>query len=212
MAGVEMADSVITLKTICLCLPEYPDQIEAAREHFMEVGLGDVEFFPGINAEVAGLATWHTYERDNPNTGFKIGTKCTGIWLSHWVLWAAMARENCEHIMVLETDARFLAGWKEKLKESLGIAPTNFDFLYPGHCCLKGHPQTHVAGDVWETKNIQCTHCYIVRRGVLPFLLSTLRKIHAPIDIQLQVECFPSLLTYAIVPRIVEQLNTIIPP
>jgi GR25 family glycosyltransferase involved in LPS biosynthesis len=200
------------IKAVCLCLPEYPKQIEEARAHFAEAGLENVEFFTGINAEVAGLATWHCYERDNPGTGFKIGTKCTGIWLSHWILWAAMMRENCEHIMVLETDARFLPGWKETLAESMDIVPTNFDFLYPGHCCLQGHPKTLVGGDVWETKSLQCTHAYIARRAVLPFMLQTLRRIHAPIDIQMQLECFPHLHTYAIVPRIVEQLNTIIPP
>jgi GR25 family glycosyltransferase involved in LPS biosynthesis len=200
------------IKAVCLCLPEYPKQIEEAQTHFAEAGLENVEFFTGINAEVAGLATWHCYERDNPGTGFRIGTKCTGIWLSHWMLWSAMMRENCEHIMVLEVDARFLPGWKEKLTEAMSVVPTNFDFLYPGHCCLEGHPKTLIGGDVWETKGIQCSHCYIVRRAVLPFLLQTLRRIHSPIDIALQDECFPHLNVFAIVPRIVEQLNTIIPP
>ncbi len=204
------------MKTICLCLPEYPDQIEAAKKHFEESGLYDVEFFWGINAEVAGLATEHPYERDNPGTGFKIGYKCTGIWLSHYMLWSALSRGNEEHYMILETDAKFLDGWKQKLDDALKIIPTNFDFLYPGHCCVEGHAHTvsgnGMFGEVWETKSIQCSHCYIVRRWTLQFMLRTLRKIWAPIDIQMQLECFPYLKTYAIIPRIVEQFNTVISP
>lgn len=208
----QSADSADGMKTICLCLPEYPEKIEAAKNHFESVGLGDVEFFSGIHAEIAGLATWHCYERDNPGSGFKIGTKCTGIWLSHYMLWSALSRDNEEHIMVLETDAKFLPGWKEKLDAALKIVPTNYDMLYPGHCCVAGHPKTHLGGAVWETKNIQCSHCYIVRRWALQVMIRTMRKIWAPVDIQMQLECFPYLRTYAIIPRIVEQFNTEISP
>ena len=48
-------------------------------------------------------------------------------------------------------------------------------------------------------------------RAALPFVLRTLRKVWAPIDIQLQMECFPHMKTYAIIPRIVEQFNTELP-
>lgn len=199
------------IKPICLCLPEYPEQIETAKKHFEDSGLDNVEFVWGIHAEIAGLSTWHTYERDAPGSGFKMGTKPTGIWLGHWIAWNVAMRFGDEHIMILETDAKFLPEWREKLDAALKIVPTNYDFLHPGHCCLKGHDNKWVAGDVWETKNAQCTHCYIVRRGVLPFMLKTIRKCWSPIDIQMQLEAFPYLNTYAIIPRIVEQFNTIIP-
>lgn len=200
------------IKAVCLCLPEYPEQIEASRQHFEESGLENVEFFWGIHAEVAGLATWHTYDVDHPGTGFKMGTKATGIWLGHVMLWSSVVRESCEHILVLETDARFLPGWKEKLDAAMKIIPSNFDFLHIGHCCMEGHPRTHVGGDVWESRHAQCTHAYIVRRAVIPFLLKTIRKCFAPIDCQLVLECFPHLNTYAVMPRIVDQFNTVISP
>lgn len=200
------------MKRVCLCLPEYPEKIEAARQHFEEAGLGEVEFFWGINAEVAGLATSHPYEIDHPGTGFKMGTKATGIWLGHVMLWASVIRESCEHIMVLETDAQFLPGWEDKLNEALRIVPSNFDFLHIGHCCVEGHPRTHVGGDVWESKRPLCTHAYIVRRAVIPFLLKTVRKCYAPIDCQLVLEVFPHLNCYAVIPRLVDQFGTVLSP
>lgn len=200
------------MKTYCVCLPEYPETIFKAQEHFMASGLPDVEFIWSIHAEIAGLATTHPYERDAPGSGFRMGAKPTGIWLAHLIAWNVAMRCSDEHVMILETDAQFQDGWKEKLDAALKIVPSNFDFLYPGHCCMEGHDRTHVGGDVWESKAIQCTHSYIVRRGVLPFMLKTIRKCYAPIDIQMQLECFPYLKTYAIMPRIIDQFNTIIPP
>lgn len=198
------------IKPICLCLPEYPDQIEAAKKHFAESGLENVEFFWGIHAEKAGLSTWHPYERDAPGSGFRVGPKITGIWLGHIMLWSAAMRDTADHIMVLECDAQFLPGWKEKFEEALKIIPTNFDFLHLGHCAVEGHPRKHIGGDVWETKHSQCTHCYIVRRAVLPFMLKTIRKCYAPIDIDMVLEIFPHLNCYAVIPRVVSQFNTIL--
>jgi len=200
------------MKTYCLVLPEYPDQIESAKQHFESVGLEDVNFFWGINAPVAGLATSHPYEIDNPGSGFKMGAKPTGIWLSHYMVWSAALQTNEDKFLILENDAKFPVDWKSKLEEALKNTPTNFDFLHIGSCCVEGHPKTHVGGDVWKTVHAQCTHAYIVRRGTIPFLLRTLRKIWAPLDCQLIFECFPHLNTYAVLPRIVDQFNTVLPP
>lgn len=203
------------MKTYCLCLPEYPDKIEAATKHFTDAGVGNVEFFWGINATAAGLdglSTVNTYEIDNPGSGYRMGPKPTGIWLSHYMLLNHIMHTNAEHAMILEDDAKFEDGWKPKLEQALKDVPSNFDFLHPGYCCAEGHPRTHVKGDVYETKHAQCTHCYVVRRGAIPFVLGRLRKIWSPIDIAFVFEVFPHLRTYAIMPRLVSQFNTVIPP
>lgn len=200
------------MRAVCICLPEYPDAIVAAQKHFEESGLNNVEFVWGIHAPTAGLATSHVYEKDHPGSGFRMGEKPTGIWLSHWMTWNCLMRYQDDYFMVLETDAKFEEGWKEKLDQALKDAPTNWDFIYPGSCCTEGHEMEHVAGNVYKTVHIQCTHCYIVARKCLPFLLRTLRKVWAPIDVQLQLECFPYLHTFLILPRLVSQFNTILPP
>ncbi len=200
------------MRAICICLPENEEANKIAEAHFKDSGVDSLEFMWGLNSTISGLDTCHPYEIDNPKSGFRMGPKPTGIWLAHWTCWQIAMRYPDEHILILETDAKFLSGWKEKLNAALKIVPTNYDFLHIGHCCLEGHPRTHIGGDVYETKHAQCSHAYIVRRAVLPFMLKTLRKIWAPIDIQMQLECFPHLHTYAIVPRIVEQLNTVIQP
>jgi GR25 family glycosyltransferase involved in LPS biosynthesis len=200
------------MKTFCICLPEYPDKIERAKKYFDEQGLKDVEFFWSLHADTAGLATWHTYEIDAPGSGYKMGANPTGIWLAHWMLWNTLAHLPYNRIMVLENDVQFCDGWKVKLENAIKDAPPDFDFLYVGSCCVEGFPKTHIKGEVYETKHIQCTHAYIIRRGCVPLLLRTLRKCWAPIDIQLQFECFPHLKTYAVLPRIFSQFNMTLQP
>lgn len=197
------------MKTYCICLPEYPDQIRKARAHFTASGLTNVEFFWGINAQVAGLATSHKYELDNPGGGWRIGEKATGCWLSHYMLWNALTQLPDELFFILETDAQFHPGFAVNFAQALKDVPSDFDYLAPGHCCLKGQPTKRVTGNVYESKHMMCTHAYVVKRKALPTLLS-MRKVWAPIDIQLKLECFPKLRTYAVVPRIVSQFNTVL--
>lgn len=200
------------IRTICICLPEYPEQIKAAAEHFAEVGLENLEWIWGINAPLAGLATSHCYEVDHPQSGFRMGAKPTGIWLSHLIAWNCLLRYPDDKFLVLESDAKLLDGWKDKLDQALSDAPDNFDLLLPGHCCTEGWEKTHVKGQVWESKHLQCTHSYIVRRGALPFLLKTIRKCWAPLDAQLIFEAYPHLRVYGIFPPIISQWNTILSP
>jgi GR25 family glycosyltransferase involved in LPS biosynthesis len=198
------------MRAVCICLPEYPEKIEKARAHFAERGLTDVEFVYGINAPIAGLATSHTYEVDHPGSGFRMGSKPTGCWLSHYMAWNVMTRLPDDAFLVLEDDAELHPNFMADFEQALRDVPTDYSFLHVGHCCCT--PGLHIAGSVYESKNMLCTHAYVVRRGVLPLLLANIRKCWAPIDIQLLREIFPLVKTYAVVPRIVSQFNTVLSP
>jgi len=198
------------MKTFCICLPEYPEKIKAATQYFTDQGLENVEFFSGLHAQTAGLSTEHTYDHDQPGSGYRTGYTATGTWLAHWMLWNTLIHLSHDVVMILETDVKFCENWKVRLDKAMEDVPGNFGLLYVGNCCTEGHPKTHVAGDVWECKHMQCTHAYALRRGALPTLLR-MRRIWAPIDIQMQLECFPHLQTYAVLPRIFDQHNMVLP-
>ena len=211
------------MKTFCVCLPEQPEAIDRARVHFAEHGLPNVDFFWGINAPVAGLSTSHTYELDHPGSGFRMGPRPVGCWLSHYMLWQCLLRAEADpadaaklsrddRFLVLEVDAKLCDGFTARFAQALADAPADFDVLYVGSCCAAGRPQTRVAGDVFECKQMLCTHGYVITRRCLPLLLERLRRAWAPIDIQLTIEAFPHLKTYAVLPRIVEQFDTELPP
>jgi GR25 family glycosyltransferase involved in LPS biosynthesis len=127
------------------------------------------------------------------------------------MLWTALMRSDEDRFLILESDAKFLAGWDQAIVTALEHAPTNADFINLGPCCMEGHDKTPVGGGLYATKHAFCTHAYILRRDCIPFLLRTMRRCWAPIDCQLVLECYPHLNTYAVSPRIVEQMNTVLP-
>ena len=124
------------MKTFCIVLPESPERTAKARAHFASVGLENVTFFDGIHAEKFGLKTVFPYERDNPGSGFNMGFKCVGIWLSHYMLWGALNLLSDSHFLVLESDACFPSDWQDRFAQTIIDVPADFDMLYVGSCCL----------------------------------------------------------------------------
>ena len=202
---------MIPIRTFCINLPEYPERRAKAQNHFRERQL-DVHFFDGIHAEKFGIKTVFPYEVDNPGSGFNIGFKCVGIWLSHWALWSALTLLWEDHFLVLEDDALFPSDWHPRFVNALQNTPSDFDMLYIGSCCADSNPKRLVAAQVYESKYANCTHAIVIAKKALPILLRTQRKIYAPIDISLVVHTLGLLKSYVVLPTIVEQFDTVLKP
>jgi len=198
------------MRAFCITLPETPERTAKATAHFKERSV-QVTFFNGINAEVAGLQTEHLYEVDNPGSGFKIGYHPTGIFLSHWALWSALTLQPDEHFMILEIDAKFHPDWHLRTDAALRDAPSDFDMLFLGSCCCKDAPKKHIKGEIWEVKYPACFHAYVIAKKALPIMLS-MRRIFAPVDIQPVWEAYPRMKVLALLPRTVDQFDTVISP
>ncbi len=199
------------IRTFVITLPEKPERKEKTIAHFKERGLHSYEFFDGLHGEKAGLATFHTYEVDNPGSQFKMGPVPTGILISHYMLWAALNLKWDDYYFICEDDVQLPEDWHIRFSNALRDTPKDFDMLYIGSCCCKGRPQTQIKNEIWEVKYPQCTHAYIVARKALPLLLRTNRKFEAPVDIALMFNSHPLLKVYCVLPRIFGQWNTEIP-
>lgn len=199
-------------RIFCITLPERPDRTLAAVNHFKEMGVENVTFMDGVNAEAFGLRTVFPYEVDNPGSGFNIGPKPVGIWLSHWMLWQVLLCQPDDHFMILEDDAKFLPNWKERTEKALDDVPKDFDWLFIGSCATQGHDMGVVAGEVHHVVWPACFHAYCIARKALPYLLQTTRKVYAPIDLHPMFHTFDQQKVYTLLPRAVEQWNTEISP
>lgn len=212
------------MKTICITLADAnysrlhgthasaPLTPAQTTRHLTERGV-NASFFFGIHGPKLGIETKHTYEIDNPGTGFKIGPKPVGCWLSHRAVWAACLLLPDDLFFIIEDDAKFPENWRTRLERAVKDAG-DFDILYVGSCCTHDKPKTHIAGDVYEVRWPFCTHGYVVRRTALPLLIRTQddATLYAPIDISLALHSFPLLKTRAMLPRLLDQFGTEIPP
>lgn len=198
------------MRTICITLMENPERKEKALKHFQEVGLDNVEFYEGINAEKMNVNGTKPYMRDRKEGDelYFIGTKPTGIFLSHYTLWSALTLMPQEHTLILEIDANFNKDWKAKFEQIMLDVPQDFDWLFLGSCCCMGRPRKHIKGLVYEVKNPMCFHAYIVAKKAIPHLLRTNRDCYAPIDISTTLYSFQDMKVYTALPRIVDQFDT----
>lgn len=202
------------MKTLCLTLRETPEIEAKARQHFAERGVGDVTWIYGIHAAKAGLITTNTYDVDNPGSGYTIGGKGVGIWVSFIMTFQIALHMEGSHFLFLEHDCCFDPDWKERAEQAMKDVPPDFDFLFLGSCCLRDDKmKTHVKGDVWKVHFPMCNHCCVVAKKALPLVIERLsRKAWAPLDIQLVREVFPHLSVYALLPRLAGQFDTFLHP
>ena len=198
------------MKTICISVSD--SRRAETERHFSERGV-DAQFFRGINAPKLGIDGTLVYEVDAPGSGYKIGDKITGCWLSHRALWAACLLLPDESFLILEDDARFPEDWRTRFDQAVSDAG-DFNVLFIGSCCTLDKPRNRVAGSVYDVKWPLCLHGYIVKRKVLPVFITTQdeARCYAPIDISLVFHTFPKLeRVYTVLPRIVDQHATDFP-
>lgn len=199
---------IADLPTFCLTLPEKPERTANARQHFADMGVGDVTFIDAINADTFGLLTKFPYEVDNPGSGFNIGPHCVGIWLSHWMTWLACSMRPESHFFILEDDAKFDPDWQSRMGKALQDVPPDFDWLFIGSCCASAKKRRHIQGEVYDVRYPCCFQAYVLAKKAIPHLLRTQRKVYAPIDISVIFHSFAELKVYTLYPMAVRQFNT----
>jgi len=199
------------IRPFVVTVPEMPERTAFIMNHFKCSGI-QAEEFHGISGSLSGVETTHTYDLDNPGTNWRIGAKPTATWLSFYMLWSALNLLPDSHFLTMEWDAKFEPDWLSRVTAALNDVPPDFDMLFIGSCCCAGKIQKHIRGQVYDVRYPVCGHATIVAKKAIPVLLRTQRKVYAPLDISLLLHTLPLLKVYTVLPRIVDQFNTVIPP
>lgn len=207
----------INVRPFVMVVQEYPEKTQFIQRHLRSVGI-EAEEFPCICAHdpqkrvVSGLNTIHCYEVDDPGSGFNMGPKSTALNVSFQMFWTAAMFMPDDYFLFIEWDAKFHPDWKRRAEQAVADTPEDFDFLFLGSCCCRGKPMRNVKGEIYDVKWPMCNHAQIIARKAMPTLLRTQRKIYAPADISLAFHAFPHLKVYTMLPRCVDQFDTVIPP
>lgn len=201
------------MKIVCLTLTDRTygkgaPHHDRAHAHFAERGLGDVGWFYGIHADRIGVNTTLMFHTD-----YNMGPMPTGCWLSHRAAWAACLLMDDEEFLILEDDAQFSEDWKVRYESARAVLPDDWDVLFLGSCTTTGRSQ-HVSGEVYEVRWPMCLQAYLVRRRALERMITTQdeARCYGPIDITLERHTWPHLRVYTVLPRIVDQFDTELPP
>jgi GR25 family glycosyltransferase involved in LPS biosynthesis len=194
--------------------PEEAEREAKGLAHFKDRGIPGPIVIPGIHGETFGLSSTRPY---GPNrhgyspVGFPT-PKEVGIYLSHYMLWAALKvlkETPCyplfTHAVILEIDASLDEEFIPKLHESLWDLPPDYDFLHLGYCYSERQQPEKIRGSIFKVSKTLCTHAYVLNTKALPFLLSSQRSCYTAIDVSLSDKSYPHLNVWACTERIVGQ-------
>lgn len=179
--------------------------------HLEERGIC-AEPFVGLDGEVSGLETKWTYELDHPGSNWRIGPKTVNMYIGHLMMYQACLLLPGDAFLIMEDDVRFNTDWKQRFDAAIEFLPNDWDLLYFGSCCTGGRQHVRVAEGLFSTNYVLCTHAYIIRKKVIPLIMEQCHKVYAGIDIALCLGVIPRAKTFVFLPRLAEQLDTIIAP
>jgi hypothetical protein len=201
------------IRPIVLVVPELPNRTDFILRELAAKGI-EPDVFHGFNSTQSGLRTEHTYEIDNPGSGWRIGAKEVSTWISFYSMWSAINMQPDEYFLTLEWDADFHPDWFQRTEKALRDVPKDFDMLQLGSCCCMDKPRTLVAGDVWSVRWPACGHATILAKKCIPTLLRSQRKVWAPLDLSLIFGTFEQegIKIFTLLPRTVDQFNTNLAP
>lgn len=212
----------IEIQCISIYLPEitpasekkpeknWPKACLEADEYFKSHGI-EILWTWGINGEKFGIEASRPYQRDVPDTDWKLEPRTVSGYLSGYqILNVAKSHPEWKYIAILEEDCRLVENWRERLEQALKDVD-DFDMLYLGSCCTEGRPTEHIKGEVYEVKYPLCFHFTIINTRCLIVLMSLLRDACKPWDIHLFDDVNPRLKVRTILPRLANQLVTELP-
>lgn len=168
------------------------------------------ERFNGFDNQKCRLSPIDTFDLDR--VGERIGPKHVAACLSHYLVWKVMEYQPDDSWITLEYDARLPENYSERFEQIMKDLPDDWQICFLGSCCCAGRPTTHIKGEVYEVLYPLCGHGQLVRRSALPVLLKESQRVYAPLDIALYENALPKLRTYTVIPPLVTQAGTPLPP
>jgi GR25 family glycosyltransferase involved in LPS biosynthesis len=196
-------------RTFILTVDRPIQRFDDTAAHLDSLGV-EWERFDGFDNQLCRLNPIETFDLDR--VGERIGSKHVAACLSHYLLWKVMLYAPEEVFWVLEYDARMADDWDVRIEQIMRDLPDDWQVVMLGSCCCKGRETTHISGEVYEVKYPLCGHAMMYRKSALPILLQEHQRIWAPLDIALYHGAFPKLRVYTILPPLVTQAGTPLPP
>jgi GR25 family glycosyltransferase involved in LPS biosynthesis len=196
--------------TFCISLKSAVKRRETVSNHLKSHGI-DFHLFDAINGPRMGLDTRLSYLDDHPDwkpedgPTYRIGQGVLGCAMSHYTVWRIMEYLNDDYFFVVEDDVELCEGFKEKLMATIQNLPSDWQFVFVGHCCLDPKMVMVREGIAYTPHSPMCNHAYMVRKTAVKHLIETNELMYAPIDIQLQKRTLPTISHYSLVPPLAIQ-------
>lgn len=184
-------------------------RFDATAKHLKELKI-PFERFDGLDNQLCRLNPIDTFDLDR--SGERIGPKHVAACLSHYMLWKCLSMQPEDSFIAFEYDVVLSEDFRTRFHAVMKDVPDDWQVLFIGSCCCEGREKKHIAGDVYEVQYPLCGHALYLRKSALPILLQECQRIWAPLDIALFYGALTKLRTYTVLPPLVTQRGTPLPP
>jgi GR25 family glycosyltransferase involved in LPS biosynthesis len=196
-------------RTFVLTVRRQIKRYDDTMKHLLDIGIM-AEPFIGMDNQICRLQAMDTFDIDR--AGERLQAKHVAATLTHYLLWKVMQYQPDESFVALEFDVRFVETWQYQFDDAMKCLPDDWDLVYLGSCCCKGRETYPVDHNLYDVRYPLCGHAILYRKKCLETLLTIHQKINMPLDIAMYHLSLPKLRVYTILPSIVEQHNTFLPP
>ena len=203
-------------RTFVLTVRRQIKRFDDTVKHLDEQGI-KWERFDGVDNQICRLQSKDTFDFDR--AGERLESKHVAATLTHYLLWKVMQYQPDDSFVALEFDVRFVEGWQQAYHSAMALLPEDWDLVYLGSCCCKDRETTPITNffinkstNLFSVKYPLCGHAIMYRKKSLETLLDVHQKINMPLDIAMYHMSLPKLKVYTILPRIVDQHATFLPP
>lgn len=196
-------------RTFVLTVNRPIQRFEDTARHLDSLGI-KWERFNGFDNQLTQLLPVRTFDLDR--VGEKIGSKHIAATLSHMAIWYVMMYQPDDHFIVFEYDVRVAPNFEEQYEEVMRNLPEDWQVCFLGSCCCAGRKQERVADKIYKVDMPLCGHALMYRKSALWPLIHAHQEIYQPLDIAMVKQSLPNLKSYVVLPRIVEQHGTPLPP
>lgn len=168
------------------------------------------ERFDGMDNQITKLLPVDTFDLDR--VGERIGPKHIAATLSHYLVWKVMSYQPDDYFIVFEYDVRVGQTFDIDFRLACDSLPNDWDVCFLGSCCCEGRTTNRVDGPIYEVHYPLCGHAIMYRKKALPILLREHQRISMPLDIAMFYQSLPKLRVYTVLPPLVTQHGTPLPP
>jgi len=196
-------------RTFVLTVNRPIKRFDDTARHLDEQGI-KWEPFIGMDNKICRLQALDTFDFDR--AGERLEAKHVAATLTHYLLFKVMQYQSDESFWALEFDVRMVEGWREQYEEAMSVLPDDWDIVYLGSCCCEGRETFPVSKNLYDVRYPLCGHAIQYRKKCLATLLDIHQKINMPLDIAMYHLSLPKLRCYTILPRIVDQDGSFLPP
>lgn len=191
-------------RTFCVTLKETPLRTKGFKETAEKAGI-EFEFVYGMFGHKLGLVTKSPNSLETSNENIFMTNGQIGCALSHLMLWKMLLILPEDEFFIVEDDAEFVDGFKEKFQAIYAKLPLNWELAYVGWIPYGKDIPPIMIDEGISIRKPSATHAYLVKKSTLEKLISSVCPIYSPIDLTILHKLLPTINYYVFDPTLIHQ-------